>query len=418
MGQVYARLLTPSPTPTINRFIRLNRIIFWKPATQTVSSVVGTIVPYIALGKIANGGLKGVAEKFELEGTVNTVLRNEATANIGAAGAFEFLKKPTDGQTRVGNSVGTMLSFAAYEGGGAALNKLTPMVENKVAKVAVLGTGRAVIGAVGGEVAYDTSNLIAAHTGGKNLATNSGRLEAMATGAVLNEALPVMQDGVSAMIGRAAKGAGAPADARAGAMQSEIAKSEPVRSEVATSNAATPEAVQAKVSAAFRTEALNLEAKSPVINPLTAKAEGLKADPVSEGIRAKSAAALNGVGKTFGKWTSLAGDLLRGKDGNQAFAFNSNDGVPDALALKVADAGVVAKDGSALLPKIEITDAVQAKAGALDSHVGVPEVGATFTADGINFGINSPKATSMDLLIYATPDAKEPSQVLPIVQDW
>jgi len=53
-------------------------------------------------------------------------------------------------------------------------------------------------------------------------------------------------------------------------------------------------------------------------------------------------------------------------------------------------------------------------AGALDAHVGVPAVGAHSPQMGINFGINSPKATSMDLLVYDTPDAKEPSQVLPM----
>jgi isoamylase len=389
-------------------------------ATQTVSSVAGTIVPYIALGKIAHGGLKGVAERFEIEGAAGTILRNEAGANITAAGAYEFLKKPTDGQTRIGNSVGTMLSFAAYEGGGAALNKLTPMVGNKLLKGAVLGTGRAVIGAAGGEVAYDASNLIAAHTGGRSTATNAGRLEAMATGAVLNEALPVVHDGVSALLRRgSASGAAVSVDARAGAVKSD-ARTEAVKpvaamTDAAQSNALTPEAVQAKATAAFRTEALNTEAeKAAATNTVTAKTEGLKAATISEGIRAKSVAALDGVGKTISKWTSLAGDLLRGKEGNPAFAFNSNDGAVDAPPLSVADAAVVAKDGSALLPKIEITDAVQARAGALDAHVGVPEVGATFTADGINFGINSPKATNMELLIYSTPDAKEPSQVLPM----
>jgi glycogen operon protein len=346
---------------------------FVETATQTVSSVAGTIVPYIALGKIAHGELAGVAEKFEIEGTVGKVLRNEAAANIGAAGTYEFLKKPTDGQTRLGNSVGTMLSFGAYEGGGAALNKLTPIVGNKLAKVAVLAAGRATIGAVGGEVAYDTSNLIAAHTGGKNTATNTGRLEAMATGAVLNEALPVVQDGVSAFLSRgAAARAGAQTDVRSGAIISEAVK---------------PQAV---------------------------KTEALMTVSTSAGLPAKTAAAFDGVGKTISRWTNLAGDFLRGKEGNPAFSFNSNDGVAEAPALKVVDPAVLARDGSALLPKIEITDAVQAKAGALDSNVGVPEVGATFTTDGINFGINSPKATNMELLIYATPDAKEPSQVLPM----
>jgi isoamylase len=386
-------------------------------ATQTVSSVAGTIVPYIALGKIAHGGLKGVAERFEIEGAAGTILRNEAGANITAAGAYEFLKKPTDGQTRIGNSVGTMLSFAAYEGGGAALNKLTPMVGNKLLKGAVLGTGRAVIGAAGGEFAYDASNLIAAHTGGKNTATNDGRLQAMATGAVLNEALPVVHDGVRAFLSRgSASGVAAPVDARAGAVKSEaVVKPVAAMTDAAQSNSPTPEAIQAKASAAFRTEALNTEAeKAAATNAVTSKNDGLKATTISEGIRAKSAAAFDGVGKTISKLTSLAGDLLRGKEGNAAFKFNSNDGVVDAPALRVADAAVLAKDGSALLPKIEITDAVQARAGALDAHVGVPEVGATFTADGINFGINSPKATNMELLIYSTPDAKDPSQILPM----
>jgi len=146
-----------------------NRKIFWRLPRKQSSSVIGTIVPYVVLGKIAHGELKGVAEQFELKSATSTVLRNEAVANVAAAGAYEFLKKPTDGQTRIGNSLGTMASFTAYEGGSVALNKLTPFVENKLLKVAVMGTGRALIGATGGEVAYESSNVIAAHTGGKIL---------------------------------------------------------------------------------------------------------------------------------------------------------------------------------------------------------------------------------------------------------
>ena len=402
---------------------------FLETATQTVSSVIGTIVPYVVLGKIAHGELKGVAEQFELKSATSTVLRNEAVANVAAAGAYEFLKKPTDGQTRIGNSFGTMASFTAYEGGSVALNKLTPFVENKLLKVAVMGTGRALIGATGGEVAYESSNVIAAHTGGKNLATNSGRLEAMATGAVLNEALPVVQEGVGALLGRgtAARATAQVEGSRTGAAKSEAVTIEPVKSEALKSEAVRPEAISIQGLKAnhLSTEPIKLEPVNPEpvkagpvkaasLSTQATKAEGVRAPNISEGIRLKSAAASDGVGKTITKWTSLAGDLLRGKEGNTALAFNSNDGVPANVRLTVADAPVIAKDANTHLPQIEITDAVQAKAEALDAHVGVPAVGATFTADGINFGINSPKATSMDLLVYDTPDAKEPSQVLPM----
>jgi glycogen operon protein len=349
-------------------------------AAQTVSSIAGSIVPYIVLGKIAHGELTGVAEKYGFKGTTNTLLRNESLANIAAAGTYEFLKKPVDGQTRVGNSVGTMLSFGSYEGGSYALNKAAPLVKSQLLKAAMLGTGRAIIGAAGGEVAYDTSNIIAAHTGGKNLATNSGRLEAMLTGAVLNEALPLVHDGVSSYLNKRAAGAAS--------ISPEALSTVPLKSEGSGS--------------------VNLGSSAPLKPESSRPLLG----NVADGIRAKTAAAFDELSKTIGNWKSVAGDLLRGKENEGGFAFNSNDGVPSVAAPK-AEAPVVAKVADAHLPKIEITDAVK-PAGAVAAHIGVPVVGATFTADGINFGIHSPKATSMDLLVYATPDAKEPSQVLPM----
>jgi len=162
-------------------------------AVQTVSSTVGVIAPYVLLGKVAKSGTAAFAERQGITGLAGTLLRSDQVANVGAAGVYEFLKKPTDGQSRVGNSVGTMLSFSAYEAGNYGLRKATPLLDSKLGKAALTISGRAVIGAAGGELSYEASNQVAAHTGGRNMATNQGRFDAIVSGAVLNEALPVVQ---------------------------------------------------------------------------------------------------------------------------------------------------------------------------------------------------------------------------------
>ena len=162
-------------------------------AVQAVSSTIGAIAPYILLGKAAKAGMEALAVRQEVTGIAGTLLRSEQVANVGAAGVYEFLKKPADGQTRAGNSVGTMLSFSAYETGNFGLRKAAPLLDNKLGKAALTITGRAVIGAGGGELSYEASNLVASYTGGRNMANNQGRVDALVSGAVMNEALPVVQ---------------------------------------------------------------------------------------------------------------------------------------------------------------------------------------------------------------------------------
>jgi hypothetical protein len=184
------------------------------------------------LGKVAKRGMGAFAESREITGLAGKVLRSEQVANVGTAGLYEFLKKPTDGQSRVGNSVGTMLSFSAYEAGNYGLRKATPLLDNKLGRAALTVTGRAAIGAAGGELSYEASNLVAAHTGGRNMATNQGRLDAIVSGVVMNEALPVVQQlaGKAVHITLGSKGEPLKASSNAGAIDEQTPVSaSPVR---------------------------------------------------------------------------------------------------------------------------------------------------------------------------------------------
>ena len=383
-------------------------------AVQTVSSVVGSLAPYIVLGKVTHGVLGKVVDQREITGLASTVMKSEAVANVGAAGAYEFLKKPSEGQTRLGNTAGTMLSFSAFEAGNYGLGKATRMVGNTYGKVALIGTGRAVIGGVGGELQYDTSNLVAGLTGGENRADGNGRLEAIASGVVMNEALPVLSAGAGKVF-KAALGSGD--------------KPEPMKITLNLSGKSEPSAIAGRP----------LETSSALASAEAKPTADVKLPAASS---PRSISSFDGVTKTVAKWKGATVTVLRGTN-EPAFAraFNGADGVP---------ADGIPKD---VLPHVELTDAVHtetgkpgetpASAGAKDAltrtdarpaetdkategerkpqaidpvNIGKAEVGANFTADGINFGLNSPKATNVELLIYSTPDAKEPSQILPMTK--
>jgi hypothetical protein len=170
----------------------------FETAVQTVSSTLGAIAPYIVLGKFAHGRLGALAERQQMKGLAGSLLRSETAANLGIAGAYEFLKTPTDKkQTRIGNATGAVLSFGAFEAGNHGMKQIVGLADTKLAKALLTVSGRALTGSGGAVIGYDASNLVAGQTGGKNTANNESRMQAAVFGAVLNEVLPVAQLGAA-----------------------------------------------------------------------------------------------------------------------------------------------------------------------------------------------------------------------------
>ena len=147
---------------------------------QTVAGAAGAIIPYALAGKAAG--------KY---------IANEGLAQIVGAGAYEALKKPHEGETRIGNSVGTMAGFAVFNGGNGLVERTGALVENRYGQMGLRNLSRLGVGSAGGLVSYETSNKVAALTGGKDAATLSGGLEAMASGALINTGLPVAHAGLN-----------------------------------------------------------------------------------------------------------------------------------------------------------------------------------------------------------------------------
>lgn len=166
--------------------------------TQNLSSAAGAIIPYVVAGKAMGAGMRGVGTKLGAEGAVGRALASEQAAMVLGAGAYDFTKAPNLGETRLGNALGTMTAFTVFEAGNAkfGLNKGLPKMTSSVAEFTKQVAGRSVVGAVGAASGLEVSHLYS--TG--RFADAKDAYNAMATGAFLNTALPVVQHGAGKAI--------------------------------------------------------------------------------------------------------------------------------------------------------------------------------------------------------------------------
>ena len=78
-------------------------------------------MPYVIAGKILHGSGRMLGEKLGAREGLARVLTHEAGAQVLGAGIYDFIKKPGEGRTRIGNSVATIASFTVFEGGNRLL---------------------------------------------------------------------------------------------------------------------------------------------------------------------------------------------------------------------------------------------------------------------------------------------------------
>lgn len=166
--------------------------------TQNVSSAAGAILPYVLAGKAMGAGMRGVGAKLGAEGALGRALASDRGALVLGAGAYDFTKAPNLGETRVGNAIGTMTAFTVFEVGNSklGLNKGLPMMTSSVKEFTKQVAGRSLVGAVGATSGLEASHLYS--TG--RFADAKDAYNAMATGAFLNTALPVVQHGAGKAI--------------------------------------------------------------------------------------------------------------------------------------------------------------------------------------------------------------------------
>lgn len=158
-------------------------------AVQSLASAGGAILTYTIAGKAAGFGLERLGSSMGLQGASARFLSNETTAQIVGAAAFDFAKAPNPGETRLGNTAGSIAAFGMFAAGNRMLSSSKVFAESSIAT----GLGRIGVGAVGGLTSLETSHFVSGLLGQKSEITMDDRLKAMANGGFVNFALPPIQ---------------------------------------------------------------------------------------------------------------------------------------------------------------------------------------------------------------------------------
>lgn len=188
--QVYNTFASKDHQVAAAKVSEAHNVFQW--GVQTLSETAGAIVPYVIAGKLMQGSGRMLGEKLGARDGLARVLTHEAGAQVLGAGIYDYIKKPGEGETRIGNSVATMASFTVFEGGNRLL---------KAESMGLLArtTARASTGAIGGMVGYDVSHFVGGLTGGNSETNWSDRAKSMASGAFINTSLPAISHGVTRM---------------------------------------------------------------------------------------------------------------------------------------------------------------------------------------------------------------------------
>ena len=155
---------------------------------SSVASGVGSLVPFLISGKLAGSALKGVTAYAGIEGKAASILTSNRLALLSGAGTYAALKRPLEGETRLGNAVGTVAAFAIFDAGNtiASLSKFN----NSFATRSAL---RLATGFLGGATQVEASSLVSQNKhANKDLLIQSG-----VAGASLNFSMGYLHDTVS-----------------------------------------------------------------------------------------------------------------------------------------------------------------------------------------------------------------------------
>lgn len=154
---------------------------------QSVSSGLGSLVPYVVAGKIAGSTMRTTGLMTDLHGSAAAIAKNERIAQIVGAAAYDGMRMPAEGETRLGNALAGGAAFGVFEA-GSLLSKNMGMIGRL--------TTRAGTGSIGGLTQASVSSVVA--TG--ELPDQKRAYEAAIGGAVMNVALPATQKAITSSI--------------------------------------------------------------------------------------------------------------------------------------------------------------------------------------------------------------------------
>ena len=163
---------------------------------QTVSAAAGGLIPYLVAGRAMNGLLAKTSEKLALSGNLGQLATSERFANIAGAAAFDGLRDPSSGETRLGNALSGASTFYVFGVGNQMAGELSSNFHKAIARVAT--------GFAAGDTGNLVSNLVSRHEVG------SGYLDAGVSGAVLNSLFPLAQRGIGTAVDTVSMNAGRP----------------------------------------------------------------------------------------------------------------------------------------------------------------------------------------------------------------
>ncbi len=429
-------------------------------AVQSLSGAAGAIIPYVLAGKAVGAGMRAAGVQMGVRGGVARVLASESVAQIAGAGVYDFIKKPNQGETRFGNSIGTMAGFTVFEGGNKWLGKAIPTAASTgLTRAALTGVGRIGVGAAGGLVTYDSSNLTSSFmTGEKNHATMDGRISAMANGGFINLALPPLQKGVTKLADIAVNkplGRGIPIERylkEQGLSDSEIAnlsyenrlaRVREIRASEGGSRAEVPrntvvfdasqgigklahELTHLKLSSQYE-PGYKLVAENLKTDPVVAEAQfmQIRAEMESQARQAEQRVQARATGTTLDVVTDVAklGEqtAVDGRSYSEIWKdeFNQFKNDPTFRPKREYSGSQETAKSEELRKKESEQKPADDSKGVLipfdKATLGLPEpLGATITDKGVNFAVQSSAAAGVDLVLFKTADAKVPDQILPM----
>lgn len=379
---------------------------------HVLSEVGGAILPYLAAGKLTGCAMKGLSQKIGATGLTSKFLTSNGPAMVLGAGAYDFTKAQRQGETRIGNALGSMAAFATFESGNALLKSGTQRLENSILRSATSGVGRFGIGAAGGLAGFETATQVSNLAGETNTTSRDQYWDAIASGGFLNVALPIVHHSLQSMVSAELK----------------PLVTDSWRKAAQNNNQALPDLV--------------LESSSPRRNGAPSDLSTQQSNVLPpEFSRAGTVLIVDGVGTNrsgasfstdMASWGK--GDLAPGQKSLVADARTTSADAPAALVERINSAAgeatpKVAENVSSVSDAVAAEtkptvkespaahpEAQQGKLVPLDrTTLGVGEpLGATVTAEGINFAIHSSGAKQIDLLLFSSPEATQPSQVLPL----
>lgn len=193
------QLRTSRPTSAVSRFV------------QDAAYGVGVMLPYTIAGAATGGALGLAGEALHVTGMAARVLQSGKVAMVLGAGIYDAMREVQPGQTRIGNSIGSVAGFSTFMIGNAALASvpfgrvMQPIGDSVLVTISAKAAGRVGVGAVGAIIGGE----VASQLGNGSWLTTEQMKDAAVKGATMNVMMPTIQDGAHYVLDRFALQTGA-----------------------------------------------------------------------------------------------------------------------------------------------------------------------------------------------------------------